>query len=212
MFSKISVVVASVLVHTHCTTRILAKQLIPLIQTLAAAIPNGTPPPPVTTPDSPQCCASVVPANSAAASAVVPANSAAASAVAALVGLDLTGLLVDVGLSCSPITVVGNNCGNTTVTCDAPEKEWGFLVPPVGVVSTLNVVNITPLLGLLLLSFTLRSYEDAQTAAPLVFTLGGRFLVLQGSCKIMRLSELLLDSVLRKLNFDSTSIRILTSL
>ncbi|KAJ7809896.1 hypothetical protein B0H14DRAFT_3151414, partial [Mycena olivaceomarginata] len=69
---------------------------------------------------------------------VVPANSAAASAVAALVGLDLTGLLVDVGLSCSPITVVGNNCGNTTVTCDAPEKEWG-------------------------------SYEDAQTAAPLVF-------------------------------------------
>jgi hypothetical protein len=39
----------------------------------------------------------------------VPANSAAASAVAALVGLDLTGLLVDVGLSCSPITVVGSN-------------------------------------------------------------------------------------------------------
>lgn len=32
--------------------------------------------------------------------------------------------------------------------------------------------------------------------------------MLQGSCKIMRLSELLLDSVLRKLNFDSTSIRV----
>ncbi|KAJ7813666.1 fungal hydrophobin [Mycena olivaceomarginata] len=99
MFSKLSVVVTSVLII------------------LAAAIPNGTPPPPVTTPDSPQCCASVV-----------PASSAAASAAAALVGLDLTGLLVDVGLSCSPITVIGNNCGNTTVTCDAPEEEWGGLI------------------------------------------------------------------------------------
>ncbi|KAJ7342402.1 hypothetical protein DFH08DRAFT_963156 [Mycena albidolilacea] len=59
MFSKFSVVVASVLI------------------TLAAAIPNGTPPPPVTTPDSPQCCASVV-----------PASSTAASRIAATVGLD----------------------------------------------------------------------------------------------------------------------------
>ncbi|KAK7039812.1 hydrophobin 2 [Favolaschia claudopus] len=98
MFSKLSVVVASVL-------------------TLAAAMPNGTPPPPVTPPTSPQCCASVV-----------PASSDAASAVAALIGLDLTGVLVDVGLSCSPITVIGNNCGSTTVTCDAPEKEWGGLI------------------------------------------------------------------------------------
>ncbi|KAF7342373.1 Hydrophobin 2 [Mycena venus] len=99
MFSQLSVVVASVLI------------------TLAAAMPNGTPPPPVTPPTSNQCCASVV-----------PASSSAASAVAALVGLDLTGLLVDVGLSCSPITVIGNNCGGTTVTCDAPEKEWGGLI------------------------------------------------------------------------------------
>ncbi|KAJ7842343.1 fungal hydrophobin [Mycena olivaceomarginata] len=99
MFSKLSVVVVSVLI------------------TLAAAMPNGTPPPPVTPPTSPQCCASTV-----------PASSSAASAVAALVGLDLTGLLVDVGLSCSPITVIGNNCGGTTVTCDAPEKEWGGLI------------------------------------------------------------------------------------
>jgi hypothetical protein len=28
---------------------------------------------------------------------------------AAIVGLDLSGILVDVGLSCSPITIVGNN-------------------------------------------------------------------------------------------------------
>ncbi|KAF7344746.1 Hydrophobin 2 [Mycena venus] len=97
MFSKLSVVVTSVLI------------------TLAAAIPwNG---PPVTTPSSPQCCNSVV-----------PSDSAAASAVAAALGLDLTGLDVPVGLSCSPITVVGNNCGGTTVTCDAPENEWGGLI------------------------------------------------------------------------------------
>ncbi|KAJ7303069.1 fungal hydrophobin [Mycena albidolilacea] len=99
MFSKLSVAVASVLI------------------TLAAATPTGTPPPPVTTPSSPQCCASVV-----------PSTSAAASAVAALIGLDLSGLDVPVGLSCSPITVGGNNCGSTTVTCDAPQNEWGGLI------------------------------------------------------------------------------------
>ncbi|KAJ7032555.1 fungal hydrophobin [Mycena alexandri] len=97
MFSKLSVVVTSVLI------------------TLAAAIPTTTPP--VTTPSSPQCCNSVV-----------PSSNAAASAVAALLGLDLTGLDVPIGLSCSPITVAGNNCGSTTVTCDAPEKEWGGLI------------------------------------------------------------------------------------
>ncbi|KAJ7183940.1 hypothetical protein C8R46DRAFT_1068190, partial [Mycena filopes] len=73
MFSKLSVVVTSVLI------------------TLATAIPNGTPPPPVTPPTSPQCCASVV-----------PASNGAASLVAAVLGLDLSGILVDVGLSCSP--------------------------------------------------------------------------------------------------------------
>ncbi|KAJ7024993.1 hypothetical protein C8F04DRAFT_1269739 [Mycena alexandri] len=65
---------------------------------------------------SPQCCNSVV-----------PSTNAAATAVAALLGLDLSGLSVPIGLSCSPITV-GNNCGSTTVTCDAPDKEWGGLI------------------------------------------------------------------------------------
>ncbi|KAJ7453301.1 hydrophobin 2 [Mycena galericulata] len=97
MFSKLSVVVASVLI------------------TLAAAIPNTTPP--VTPPTSDQCCNSVV-----------SSSSSAASAVAGLLGLDLTGLDVPVGLSCSAITVVGNNCGGTTVTWDAPEQEWGGLI------------------------------------------------------------------------------------
>ncbi|KAK7018323.1 hydrophobin 2 [Favolaschia claudopus] len=99
MFSKLSVVAATVLI------------------TLAAAKPWGTPPPPVTPPTSPQCCNSVV-----------SSNNGEASAVAALLGLDLTGLNVPVGLTCSPITVVGNNCGNTEVTCDAPEEEWAGLI------------------------------------------------------------------------------------
>ncbi|KAJ7511265.1 hydrophobin 2 [Mycena galericulata] len=83
--------------------------------TLAAAIPNTTPP--VTPPTSDQCCSSVQ-----------SSSSTAASTVAALLGLDLTGLDVPVGLSCSAITVVGNNCGGTTVTCDAPETQWNGLI------------------------------------------------------------------------------------
>jgi len=82
---------------------------------LVAAIPTTTPP--VPSPTSPQCCSSVV-----------SSTSEAASAVAALVGLDFTGIDVPVGLSCSPITVIGNNCGSTTVTCDAPDVEWGGLI------------------------------------------------------------------------------------
>ncbi|KAJ7058418.1 POH2 hydrophobin [Mycena amicta] len=85
--------------------------------TLAAARPNSSPPPPVTPPTSPQCCDSVV-----------SSTSSAASVVAALLSLDLTGLAVPVGLSCSPITVIGNNCGGTTVNCDAPENEWAGLI------------------------------------------------------------------------------------
>ncbi|KAJ7454149.1 fungal hydrophobin [Mycena latifolia] len=97
MFSKLSVVVTSVLI------------------TLAAAIPTTTPP--VTPPSSLQCCTSVQ-----------SSSSTSAAAVAALLGLDLSGLNVPVGLGCSPITLIGNNCGGTTVTCDAPAQEWGALI------------------------------------------------------------------------------------
>ncbi|KAJ7697402.1 hypothetical protein B0H17DRAFT_1197461 [Mycena rosella] len=83
--------------------------------TLAAAIPTTTPP--VTPPTSNQCCSSVQ-----------SSSSSAVSAVAALLGLELSGLGVPIDLGCSPITVIGNNCGGTTVTCDAPEKEWGGLI------------------------------------------------------------------------------------
>ncbi|KAJ7495517.1 hypothetical protein FB451DRAFT_1387541 [Mycena latifolia] len=55
-------------------------------------------------------------------------SSSAVSAVAALLGLNLSDLNVFIGLGCSPITIIGNNCGGTKVTCDAPEKEWGSLI------------------------------------------------------------------------------------
>ncbi|KAJ7209076.1 fungal hydrophobin [Mycena haematopus] len=82
--------------------------------TLAAAIPNSIP---VTTPSSDQCCASVV-----------DSSSTAAGAVLATLGIDLGDIDVPVGLSCSPITVIGNNCGGITTRCDAPEIEWGGLI------------------------------------------------------------------------------------
>ncbi|KAJ7652526.1 fungal hydrophobin [Mycena polygramma] len=100
MFSKFSVVVASVLV------------------TLVAARPGSSwSTPPVTPPSSPQCCNSVL-----------SSTDTVVSAVAGLLGLDLSGLNVPIGLGCSPITVIGNNCGSTTVNCDAPQESWGGLI------------------------------------------------------------------------------------
>ncbi|KAJ7697435.1 hypothetical protein B0H17DRAFT_1052192 [Mycena rosella] len=72
---------------------------------------------PVTPPTSNQCCSSVQ-----------SSSSSSVAAVAALLGLDLSGLDIPVGLGCSPITVIGNNCGGTSVTCDAPEQAWGSLI------------------------------------------------------------------------------------
>ncbi|KAJ7659038.1 hydrophobin [Mycena polygramma] len=99
MFSKLSLLIPAALIS------------------LAAASPWGTPPPPVVPPTSNQCCTSVQ-----------DANSAAALVAAVAAGLDLTGITVPVGLGCSPITVIGNNCGGTTVVCDAPESAWGTLI------------------------------------------------------------------------------------
>ncbi|KAJ7063928.1 fungal hydrophobin [Mycena amicta] len=48
--------------------------------------------------------------------------------LAALIGIDLTGLDVPIGLSCSPITVLGNNCGGTTVNCESPMEQYGGLI------------------------------------------------------------------------------------
>ncbi|KAJ7754673.1 hypothetical protein DFH07DRAFT_773660 [Mycena maculata] len=112
----------------------------PVLITLAAAIPNTTPP--ITTPTSNQCCMSVV-----------SFTSTTASAVAVLLGLDLTGLDVSVGFSCSPITVAGNNwyvqfhdlpsTQRLTGTqqkhqrhLQRPQAEWGGLI-------AINCVPIT---------------------------------------------------------------------
>ncbi|KAJ7202541.1 hypothetical protein GGX14DRAFT_653584 [Mycena pura] len=81
----------------------------------AATVPNS-PPPPVP-PSSCQCCTSV------------PSSSAAASAVAALVGSTSPASSSTSGSAARP-SVVGNNCGGTVVTCDAPavDSEWGGLI------------------------------------------------------------------------------------
>ncbi|KAJ6607463.1 hypothetical protein B0H10DRAFT_1956252 [Mycena sp. CBHHK59/15] len=105
MFSKLSVIVTSVLV------------VCPFPDPCCRHPARRNTTPPVTTPTSPQCCNSVV-----------PSSSSAASIVAALLGLDVSSLNVPIGLSCSPITVVGNNCGSTTVVCDAPQQEWSGLI------------------------------------------------------------------------------------
>ncbi|KAJ7880664.1 hypothetical protein B0H13DRAFT_1891742 [Mycena leptocephala] len=91
MFSKLSIVVASVLI------------------TLAAA--TGTPPPPVTCPTSPSVATVLSPPT---VMQPLPPPSRRR---------DLTGLDVPVGLSCSPVTIVGNNCGSTTVVCNAPSRR-----------------------------------------------------------------------------------------
>ncbi|KAF7288909.1 Hydrophobin 2 [Mycena indigotica] len=89
------------------------------LATLAVAVPNSglqsrNDPPPS---DSPQCCNSVV-----------SSTSSVVSGLLALLGIDLGGANIPIGLSCSPITVIGNNCGGTTVTCEAPQKEWAGLI------------------------------------------------------------------------------------
>ncbi|KAJ7455091.1 hypothetical protein FB451DRAFT_1516719 [Mycena latifolia] len=112
MYSKFSVIVTSVLIVS------------PLFQLVPFLPPS--PPPPVTPPASLQCCTSVQ-----------SSSTSAVSTVAALLGLDLSGLDVPIGLNCSPITVSGNSwlvlltraaTGGTTVTYDAPEKEWDGLI------------------------------------------------------------------------------------
>ncbi|KAJ7120399.1 hypothetical protein C8R44DRAFT_788002 [Mycena epipterygia] len=106
MFSKLSILAAAALL------------------TLAAAIPNN-PPPPVTPPTSIQCC-----------ERVVPSTNEDAVRIADLVGLDLSGILVDVGLACNDF-LLPNDCAGTNFLCDAPEEQWGGLI-------AINCIPITP--------------------------------------------------------------------
>ncbi|KAJ7290121.1 hypothetical protein C8J57DRAFT_1212774 [Mycena rebaudengoi] len=70
----------------------------------AAVTPTRRQGPPITPPDTILCCSSVQRCTDAGPTAV--------------------GGGINCGLSCSPLTVIGNNCGSTTTQCDAPEKEW----------------------------------------------------------------------------------------
>ncbi|KAJ6522636.1 fungal hydrophobin [Mycena vulgaris] len=98
MFSKLSVVVTSVLI------------------TLAAAIPTNTPP---VTPTA-QCCTSVQSSNQ--------ASTVLGPVIGGLLDVILDGVTVPIGLGCSPITVIGNNCGSTTVNCDSTQNVGGTLI------------------------------------------------------------------------------------
>ncbi|KAJ7053487.1 fungal hydrophobin [Mycena amicta] len=84
--------------------------------TLAAAAPHNSRTSPSSGSDS-QCCMSVV-----------QSTDPAISYLDALLGIDLSGLNVPIGLSCSPITVLGNNCGGTTVNCESPVEQTGGLI------------------------------------------------------------------------------------
>ncbi|KAJ7079930.1 hydrophobin [Mycena crocata] len=85
---------------------------------IALAAAQCTPPPTNPPPKASQCCSSVV-----------SSTSTSATAVASLLNIDLSGLNVLVGLSCSPITVFGTgNCGGTAVSCNVPDPAWGGLI------------------------------------------------------------------------------------
>ncbi|KAJ7916166.1 fungal hydrophobin [Mycena leptocephala] len=93
MFSKLSVVVTSVLI------------------TFAAAIPTNTPP----SSTGPQCCQSVQ-----------SSSDAGVASLLGLLGVIVNGVNVPIGLNCSPITVLGNNCGSQTVNCQS--SAYGGLI------------------------------------------------------------------------------------
>ncbi|KAJ7825808.1 fungal hydrophobin [Mycena olivaceomarginata] len=78
--------------------------------TLAVASPTN-PSPPATT----LCCNSVQ-----------QSNSADAAGALAAIGV-IVNAVVPIGLGCSAITVAGNNCGSTQVTCNSPQQQIGLV-------------------------------------------------------------------------------------
>ncbi|KAJ7351621.1 hydrophobin [Mycena albidolilacea] len=83
-----------------------------VLATLAVASPTNPSPPGTTT----YCCDSVQ-----------QSNSAAVTPVLSLLGIVLNAV-VPVGLGCSPITIFGNNCPSTQVTCNSPTSQMGLIV------------------------------------------------------------------------------------
>ncbi|KAJ7364744.1 fungal hydrophobin, partial [Mycena albidolilacea] len=86
-----------------------------VLATLAVASPtNSYPPAPPGTTN--QCCSSVQ-----------QSNSAGLGSILGLLGVVLNAV-VPIGLGCSPITVLGNNCGDTNVVCNAPQSQTGLII------------------------------------------------------------------------------------
>ncbi|KAJ7711337.1 fungal hydrophobin [Mycena olivaceomarginata] len=84
-----------------------------VLATLAVASPTN-PSPPATT----LCCNSVQ-----------QSNSADAAGALAAIGV-IVNAVVPIGLGCSAITgitVAGNNCGSTQVTCNSPQQQIGLV-------------------------------------------------------------------------------------
>ncbi|KAJ7351622.1 hydrophobin, partial [Mycena albidolilacea] len=87
----------------------LSLAVIAVLATFAVASWTNSPsPPPPGTVN--QCCNSVQ-----------ASKNAAVAPILGLLGMVLNAL-VPVGLGCSPITIVGNNCGNQQVTCNSPQS------------------------------------------------------------------------------------------
>ncbi|KAJ7195692.1 fungal hydrophobin [Mycena pura] len=83
-----------------------------LLATLAVAAPGGSPPPPPPAPPGTQnVCCTTVGTN----------KNPVISAVAALLGLDISDVLGDIGIGCTLLSVLGNTCSNTAVNCDATQ-------------------------------------------------------------------------------------------
>ncbi|KAJ7364711.1 hydrophobin [Mycena albidolilacea] len=79
-----------------------------VLATLAVASPTPSP--------TAQCCNSVQ-----------QSNTAQGASILALLGV-VVDAVVPIGLGCSPITVGGNNCGDTHVVCNAPQSQTGLIV------------------------------------------------------------------------------------
>ncbi|KAJ7195697.1 fungal hydrophobin [Mycena pura] len=105
-----------------------------LLATLAVAYPggghgggHGGAPPPSPPPAPPPAAPPAAPgtSNLCCQSSLAPSDPVVSS-LAAELGVDLTGVLGNVGLGCTLLSVVGNTCSTTTVNCDS--TQYGGLI------------------------------------------------------------------------------------
>ncbi|KAJ7246515.1 hypothetical protein C8J57DRAFT_1241555 [Mycena rebaudengoi] len=103
MFLRLAFVVASIFISANAA--------------ITLALRQG---PPITPPDVILCCRTIE-----------RCTDQTPTFIGNLLGLDMTvpGLGgINCGLTCSRITVIGNNCGDTRTQCSAPEERWGGLI------------------------------------------------------------------------------------